>query len=100
MGERQLIDVIIVSKLCNTFKGATFYWGEVEQGVEEGKVSPKQNIDERSMWALEGRAIQAEGTAPGWDRAAWEQQGKGWGWGIAASHGGWGWGTRLVEKLA
>lgn len=74
----QLIDVIIVSELYNEFKGATFYWGEIEQAWRKGrwdvalvwKVSPKQNTDERSMWALEGRAIQAEGTAPSWDRAA------------------------------
>lgn len=39
------------------------------------KVSPKQSTDERSMWAPEGSALQAEGTAPGWDRTVWEQRG-------------------------
>lgn len=46
--------------------------GEKEQGVEEGKVGPKQSTDERSMWAPEGSALQAEGTAPGWHRIVWE----------------------------
>lgn len=66
--------------------------GEKEQGVEEGKVGPKQSTDERSMWAPEGSALQAEGTAPGWHRIVWEA-------GVGVGQSCKSQGTRLVERL-
>lgn len=71
----RLIDVIIVSKLCNAFEGATSYWGEIEQGAGEGRAGSGPGFEGvtqaehrgESHVGIEGRAVRAEGTAPGWN---------------------------------